>query len=544
MEIVEEGSPFFDEGLGDYPLVAKIIQSDFFKWDPKGKTKLNSSQCDPLRWQTQVMQTPLSDEHWSRDFEKFLHECDSHWETGRQGLLVNMLGMISLKMHPNRYPYGRHVIFNLPNGVKLKGLLAMKTDSKKRPLILFRTGIFSNTQEFYPERFLFFQMFEQSPFNVLVLESSSGSEFLKHNSSYAIGGFDEGLQNFLIARQLQKPEEPLSKYISDVHMMGLSMGGHGALFTALVNQANPQPGGKPVIQSALAFCPLMNMQETLDYHMSHELSMHLMNYYASRRLQILNTRIPDLKEGTFIPQFLSWMQENYKGPLVAEEGKVPGVLLPPGMQEILDQNPRPGNLFWRLNHFWPWYRNVKTPVVIFSTEKDPIVSWFINAGRVQDQRMNFQDSNLRMFSFKQGYHCSLPVAYDWGSLTTLFQTFVMKSSPSLRLVPKQVRVPLDQSVLEKIKGKNLRLQLDFEVPEKTSALKAQVRFDEQADPGILARFLAPKAEASLPLNEMEFPIEGIVRDRDEASLLRRWAYQNVKVALDGSDLLFTWKITQ
>ncbi len=544
MEVIEEGNPYFDEKLGDYPLLARIIQMDIFKWDPSGQSKRLSPHCDPKVWQERSLKKEVSALQWTQSLENYMHDCHSEWETGWNDIITNAIGMVSFKLHPNQYPYGRHVIFHMPNNVKIKGLLAMKTDGKKRPFIIFRTGIFSNTQEFYPERSVFLQLFEQSPFNMLVLESSSGSEFLQHNDSYSLGGFDEGLQNFYIAQQLQQAREPISKLISEVHMMGLSMGGHGVMFSAVLNQSNPTVQGKPVLQSALAFCPLLNMEETMDYHMSQGFSMDIMNYWASRRLTVLKEKIPDIQDKTFIPQFFNWIRRNYKGPLIAENGKVPGIKMPPEVQQILSNPQKPENLFWKLNNFWPSYHQIRTPVLIFSTRKDPIVSWFINSGRIEDQRMLFPESNLRMFSFEQGYHCSLPVAYDWGTLTTLFQTYILKLSPQYQRNFRETRIPLTTKALEILHHQKVYLDLNFEVPEQSAAVFTKIRFDEDFHPNLISRLLAPRMEAQLPLSEMEFPIDDVVRSEDESSLLRRWAYQNITARIDGADLVLSWPVTQ
>lgn len=541
MEVIEKGSPYYNEDLGEYPLLAQLVQLDIFKWDPSGKGKRNIAPCDPKAWQKKVLQKSHPQSQWTSELEDFLKACHTEWETGWNGLISNSIGMMSFKLHPNRYPYGRHVMFHLPNGIELKGLLAMKTDQKKRPLVIFRTGLFSNTQEFYPERSLFFQLFEQSPFNVLVIESSSGSEFLKHNKSYALGGFDEGLQNFLLAQRLRDPKEPLSEYIESIHLVGSSLGGHGVIFSSLLSELNPDALGKPVVQSALAFCPLLNMQDTLDYHLSQGFSMDLMNYWASRRLVSLKEQIPDLKNETFIPQFFDWIKKNYKGPLIAENGKVQGVRLPPEAEALINSAESSPDLFWKLNHFWPWYHQVRTPVLIFSTRKDPIVSWFINSGRIEDQRMKFEDSNLKMFSFDQGYHCSLPIAYDWKVLTTLFQTYILKLSPDFQMQKKQVRIPLPEKVPP---GGTPYLDVDFEVSEMTAGVLAKVRFDSELWPTLSERWMAPTMTAQLALSEMEFPIDQVVQNTDEASLLTRWAYQNIEAHVEGRDLVFSWWVSR
>lgn len=547
LEIIDERNPYFGEKLGDYPWLARIIQADTFKWDPLGKPRIHSEDCDPFLWRQEVLSQKDSEIQWTDQVTRYLQSCENQWKTGWNDILSNTLGMMSFKLHPNKYPFGRHVLLHLPNQIRIKGLLAMKTDGKKRPLVILRTGLFSNTQEFYPERFLFFQLFEQSPFHVLVLESSSGSEFLKHNDSLSVGGFDEGLQNFWIAKTLQDRSQPISKYIEGVHMSGLSMGGHGVMFSALLNQLNTAPPAeKPIIQSALALCPLLNMQETLDRHMSQEISRDLMNYWASRRLQVIKDKIPGLERHNFIPDFLSWIQKSYKGPLISINGKVAGIQLPDAVERIISENQNGSDLFWQLNNYWPWFQNVRTPVLILSTRKDPIVSWFLNTGRLEEGKLNLKDSDVRSFSFSEGYHCSLPVAYDWASLATVMQTYFLKMSPNYQSAKHEIRVPLGENLEQRLRqGKAPPfLDLKFEVFLQAAEVFVTVRFVSKATPSFWDQVLAPQMTAKLPLSEMEFPIEKTVLTEDESSLLRRWAYQNIRARLDGSEVVFSWEATK
>lgn len=98
--------------------------------------------------------------------------------------------------------------------------------------------MFGTSEEFKPERFIFMMLFEQSPFNVLVLDNATGPDYLAMNSKPSIGGFSEGLQNMWIAKTLTDPTEPLSQIIESLHMVGMSLGGHGVLFSSLLNEFN------------------------------------------------------------------------------------------------------------------------------------------------------------------------------------------------------------------------------------------------------------------------------------------------------------------
>ena len=120
--------------------------------------------------------------------------------------------------------------------------------------MILRLGVFSNVEEFLPERFLLMQIFEQGLANVLVLENSTGADFIANNQRWTMGGYDEGLQNMQVVRMLRRSSAPLSQLISSVHLMGVSLGGHGVLFASLLNQYNGQPEHQ-AIQSFTTFCP-------------------------------------------------------------------------------------------------------------------------------------------------------------------------------------------------------------------------------------------------------------------------------------------------
>ncbi len=536
MEVIEKGSPYFDEGHEQEIWILKLIRSPWFQWAPNGKPRWTSQACSAHAFQKKILQETGNEfSQIAEGFENYLKKCSPEFETGWNDILTNAAGSMILQMEPNRHPYARHVMFNLPNKIKLKGLLFLKGDQKKRPLIVFRTGIFSNTQNFNPERFLVMQGFEQSPFNMLILESMSGSEFVKHNEAFAWGGFDEGLQNFLIARELQDPKEPLSKLIDSIHLLGMSMGSHGVLYATLLNELNQKPSKPKVINSTLAYCPLLNMRDTLDYHMSQGFSMDIMNYWASRRLPELVKRYPEVTKESFIPEILKVLESNYTGPVIAENGQLPSIQVPPVSKEG----------FWQRNDFWPQFKNVKTPVMIFATHQDPVVSWFINSGRIDDGRMNFTDSNLKMIAFDQGYHCSLAVAYDWSGFAGVLQTYFLKQSPHFQMENKTARFPMTPKALEFVKNlKEPVIEIDFSVEEGAAAVKAEVVLKKSPRPPLLERLLQPEMSFQLPLSEMDFPIEGFVRSRYESVMLRRWAYQNIHAQVQGSDLVFDWKIAK
>lgn len=92
-----------------------------------------------------------------------------------------------------------------------------------------------------------------------------------------------------------------------------------------------------------------------------------------------------------------------------------GIHLPPSM--------RGKNDFWAAQNFWLHYQDVHSPVMIWGNKNDSLVPFDENAGTLN------QD-NVGVVKFPVGYHCTLPIGYDWSALSSLVQAnLVSKESP-------------------------------------------------------------------------------------------------------------------
>lgn len=161
---------------------------------------------------------------------------------------------INLQLDVEAHPFLTPVELNLEGQQKIKAWLGWHGDFKPRPLLIIRGGIFSSSSEFLAERFMWMQFFEQGPFNVLLVESSSGPDFIYTNDKISVGGYFEAQQNLWIAKRLRSKEEPIAKIISSVHLMGISLGGQGVLMAHQWNDLNDSP-----IESFLAYCPVVSI---------------------------------------------------------------------------------------------------------------------------------------------------------------------------------------------------------------------------------------------------------------------------------------------
>lgn len=515
LEIIDKDSPYFQEPLSPYPLWAKPVQWEFIKWSPTGELGFYPEGCHPddLRAAN------------AEQIREYLQRCHNSVERDWVDPFSQNLSSMWLRYRPFDNPYIRHVIFHLPGGVKLKGLLALKGDLAKRPLVVFRAGIFSNTQEFYAERGFFIQFFEQSPFNLLLLESMSGSEYVKHNTQLAMGGFEEGAQNYFILRQLSKPEEPLNKVISSKHMLALSMGGNGAFFANLLDHVNKTN----LISSLVAYCPLVNFQDTFDFHSGQGFSLAMMNYYGARRIKEVGERIPDIRKQWFVTDLMKHIETQYTGPQL---GTV-DFRWPNYVQEELQKKNISQPLFWRLTSFWKEYRDIPIPTWIFATENDPIVPYMLNAHRLKDGRMNVGRSPVEVIELPVGVHCSLPGAYDWAMQTTMGQDLIYQTM-SNKLKTKEIRFP---TVVQDKKYQHLKITADA----ANGALVIRVSYYDQPRPNFWQRLWPSSQILVLGMHELEYQVPRGKVDTETALMLERWAAQNIRSHVEGNELVLTWQ---
>ncbi|GIL18306.1 MAG: hypothetical protein BroJett040_20570 [Oligoflexia bacterium] len=422
MTLIRPDSPYAKEKISLYPSWAEPFLQDYLRYEPSTKGRV-STQCSFSKGGQHNFSLEV------RDIQGHLQSCEEELDVGYGDIFSNTYRTMMLRLSPETHPMARYVLFHLPNGVRVKGFLGLKDSDRPRPLVILRAGIFSNVTEFLPERFLFLQLFEQSQFHFLILESSSGNEFIARNQKIAFGGFDEGIQNFQIARQLQNPKEPMSKYIHSVHLSGISMGGHSVFFSALLNEVN-RDKNKKVFSSFLAFCPLVNMRDTFDYQLSQGVLPYIVSYWFQKRLPSAHLLLPQAKDKNFMQSLMDYLGAQYQGPLSYEQS----IRLPDGMEKTL-------NKYWIENDFWKFSKKIETPFLIFATRKDPLVPFLLNSGRIQNKYLDLSDM-VSVVELKRGYHCSLPGEYDMYQMADLYHYHILNQSQGYEPQYKEYDVEL------------------------------------------------------------------------------------------------------
>lgn len=318
--------------------------------------------------------------------------------------------------------------------LKVRGLLGLheKTlDQPQRPLVIFRMGIHGNRDEFMAERFLVKILYQDLGYHVLMLESLTSHGFLVANEKISFGGLEEGLQTFFILNQIDQKEFPWTEQISEIHLMGMSMGGEGVFLTTYLDEKTIHQ-----IKSVQVFCPVINLEKTFNAHNQPGLINALGDVWNSLRLKALTARTPELQnlglwkmlfdlKPRFSPRVVELINEQNEKPLlrVADlQNKFPHLKLPGEFIEKLNNSFG----FYERNNFWPVFKNEKTPIEIVVTPHDKMALNEVNSDLI---RLHQQPGVFKKTSFVdlEGFHCALAEEYQWPFLVEVVKRGLKKN---------------------------------------------------------------------------------------------------------------------
>lgn len=439
----------------------------------------------------------------------YLQKCETQIATGPKDMWRNLYRTLFIRFGIENNPYLRRIVLNLPNGYKQPGLIALKDDQYRRPWIILRAGVLGNSVDLQAERFILMQMFEQGPFNMLFLDSMTSAETIRLNQRLSVGGLDEGLQNYQIAQKLKDPAEPLNRLVSDVHLMAVSMGGHGLFMAMILNETNP-----PVFKSAVGLCPMVQFRKTFLDHEASLWSFFPMNIYASWRMAPLMDKIPNIRRTWFLPDAFKYVQDNFRGP-ITDQGKIQ---FPPNF---------PKDDFVRGNELLPWIKLIRHPVRIFSTLKDNLVPYVFNTGILRE--LPEKNESIQIYTLKEGYHCSFPGAYSWSEMSAVLKAqFLSDNENALPPGFRQMDWPLPQLAV----GQKVVDHLKFELNEGDELLKVKISTGGSAEVHVM-----------IPIGALSWGTLPKVRSETEARVLLRFAQQNIRLgaAQDGR-LKLIWAV--
>jgi hypothetical protein len=502
IQFASKGSDFAAATPGRFPAWVFYLWNHFLSWEPEDLAPLPTGACDLFNLRESIRRA--SDVKMrSYIFEQYQAHCKEPFTVGPSNTLRQALQIFTMSYNIEANPFLHRVVFHLPDGQKLKGVLALK-DTKSRPLIIVRAGITGNVEDAFAERFFFYQFFERGLFNVLLVENMTGSDYIHFNKSFNFGGLAESYQNIWLAETLRSPSQPISHLVQSVHLVGLSLGGQGVLTAAWLARYQKNP---KLFNSFMAFCPLVNTVDTFNYLFKKSWVKYPLEFWARSQFTEFKDFRPDLFNGFMgLPgRLLKAVANSYKRP----DAEILGVREPWFIQKQ--------NNYYSLHQLSKWDQTLRDPVWIWITQQDSVVPTRLNTDRLQ---------LVAPVRIEQGNHCSFPVVWDNRVLSALFTGQVLGTS-NFQITEKHIILNAD--------------------PRRKWELR-DVKFfeDRQQLEVVLGIGSKNKKAFIMDFSDLDFTFGNGPLSDHEKFMVKRWLSSNLRWEANGTDLslIVSWPIVK
>lgn len=314
--------------------------------------------------------------------------------------------------------------FHLGRGEVVRGLLALKQTDRPLPLIIIKSGTFAQGRVSSAGKMVFMQYFQESPFHVLYLESTSGEHFMKANRRAFLGGLAEGTQLIETLKAIDSSE--LKRYFSEYHIGGISLGGNGVLLASVM--ANNLKA-ELIPKSVTAICPVIDLEESIEPLFNEGfIGTALVPYFSNFLEDVwpytdnLQQEFPyvDFDELDAKDEIEIISRGTYSYYKSLNQGELVGLGIDAANMEEKD--------FYFYNNYKNFYQQTKIPTYLIHAEDDSIVSYENNLQSLIALNKQTPNSNLTMVKLKEGDHCAFNQAYGTEYFSTLVREIILKNS--------------------------------------------------------------------------------------------------------------------
>jgi hypothetical protein len=411
---------------------------------PKGKLSTAiPPECSTVKLEA-IMLGAKSPQAQAFQTQNFLSGCEKKFNPYPPSQILALVKLGEGNYPLDGYKNLREIILKLPYDVTIHGLLAFKDLVRPRPLLIMICGSACNLSNAVARVFLT-EFFDVQPFNILIVPSLSGDDFIRDNYGFGIGGFEEGRQTFEIVRLLGGEDSPFRSLISSFHILGTSLGGNGALFAGTYGTYNNHLLTGPKVQSISALCPVVDLKESLlDLDRNDIVGRHFTSLITDA---VIKNFALVLGAGHDVPTLYKAghkqsvpFVEKYIYPRYKELWKRSEFPLAPFSQLDLDTP----ETFWKANNFLNYYSDVTIPTLAMYADDDFVVRPRSNSkalNRALEQKDNPLVNVIRM---SEGSHCASSEIYGEDVVGGIVKNFVLSQSPEFNFAAGHKTLGVDQ----------------------------------------------------------------------------------------------------
>lgn len=436
------------------------------KWIPNGKGLMP----DPTGCEGKILGQFFTHQGVSPELFPFWQKCTPLYSRLVVNRLEPLVRLLGVQYQVLQHPYIRRVLVRTREGVKIKGFMALQPTLEPRPLVIVRCGIVCNATLHSPMLMeTLMHLYDEGSFHVLLLGNGTGTAFARDNAYFAIAGVEDGRINSEVVKIFTDPNLAFNQHISSVHMVGISLGGHGALYSDLYESLNK---GGPKVASVTAVCPVVDLQPTINFLFSND---------AFEAKFITGTLWPTLKSAQ--PDITNF--QLYFPAQEPSRDQFPGVI-GHAMQEWylnwkshFDWTNTPFanaalstlDEAWRANRFEDYVDQLKIPTLLLAADDDQLVNPEVNTKLLISMWHSPQHGMITALVDNTGNHCGFGTSLGWGNFSTLLTSFIVANSPELMSVPHIVPFPpADWSGLKLVPGQSFYDQTWSLTPGSTKAV--------------------------------------------------------------------------
>ncbi|XGC81576.1 hypothetical protein ACES2L_03665 [Bdellovibrio bacteriovorus] len=372
--------------------------------------------CDPRRFEDSIIGKNLSTAKYFQAARRYFEKCSRELTTGSWLGLPGLLKFSKFQYPFFSHPQVREFTVKLPSGVRVPGILALKQDPRPRPLVIVKCGVFCSAAQGPSLRSYLMHLFDQSPFNVLLLANQTGMDYIYLNKMVTMGGWSEGYEGLEVGKWMLTKWEHKDR-ISSVHFMGISLGGNAAVMGAAFNDKYLLENGKKVFNSVTAICPVVSLKPTLDNLYGGQIVGRVFAKMTKEHFSEARNYIKD------VPEMLTDDKIPSRSGLADFIGELNSASL---QRRGITSTPQS---YFKSNNFWNWKEEVKTPLMVWASKDDMVVNNRINAQVIEQNDFYEKSPWVGVLNLKYGNHCGFSSAYGFHASAAVLRTFVLNHSP-------------------------------------------------------------------------------------------------------------------
>jgi hypothetical protein len=417
----------------------------FFEWVPDGAIiSAVPAECLPEAFEGQALESLLTSAAYAQRVKSYFDHCGPYLSARATG---GLMGLIDFAMAS--YPFLdnsriRPIVFQTPDGRKLNGFIGIKDDSP-RPWVIYKCGVFCAAEaDGASIKNYVMHLFDQSPFNVIVLGNRTGYDYIVPNRVFSFGGSYES-QDFIDVARWLREQSNYRNLVSSVHVVAVSLAGSAAFLTERrLSGVGSQRAD--LIQSVSSLCAVSDLRSTVEDMYGDSLKGSIFSRLTWNYLQAAKFALPeaedllnnDRPETQEFPDFLGQLTARFMPK--AEDSKTE--------EEWLKD-------FWDKNRYTTTPNQSRVPLFVWASEDDSVVSYQLNTGKLIKPSEHSINPNVGIVGLASGEHCGFATAYGYPVASSILRTFILNNSPEYSVQSNQQVLGLNVNLPSMIAGERI-----------------------------------------------------------------------------------------